>query len=330
MFTPAYKLTIGRKVIDTTSEPQASTIVDLLVNLDLNMPSDRFVLVLGQVGSFRPQQEDEVTLELGYADGDLTQVIEGTISSVEPGLITNRITGYSAASALLRAYVNQTFEGRTAGAIVRDLASRASVDISVAEDGILFPGYVIDGQRSLYHHFYDLAGLCGFDLYINSENQLVFKKFLNGNVVHIFEYGKQVLSLDVLKTPPRASSVEVWGESPGGSRDQQAWVWLTRDFSSSKTIVGSGAPKLLLERSTLRTRDATRIAANAALTAIQRRTLRGRLLAIGRATVKLGDAIRLQDVPDEALNDTFQVRSVTHHITKQNGFTTAIEFQSLV
>ncbi|NJK51926.1 MAG: hypothetical protein HC936_02360 [Leptolyngbyaceae cyanobacterium SU_3_3] len=171
---------------------------------------------------------------------------------------------------------------------------------------------------------------CGFDLYINSENQLVFKKFLNGNVVHIFEYGKQVLSLDVLKTPPRASSVEVWGESPGGSRDQQAWVWLTRDFSSSKTIVGSGAPKLLLERSTLRTRDATRIAANAALTAIQRRTLRGRLLAIGRATVKLGDAIRLQDVPDEALNDTFQVRSVTHHITKQNGFTTAIEFQSLV
>ncbi|NDJ19005.1 hypothetical protein [Myxacorys almedinensis] len=329
MFTPAYKLTIGRKVIDTTSEPQASTIVDLMVNLDLNTPSDRFILVLGQVGRFKPNQNDDVKLELGYADGDLTQVIEGKITTVEPGLTTNRIIGYSVASELLRTFVDETFEGRTAGAIARELAGRASVEVAIAEDGILFPGYVIDGQRSIYHHIYDLAVLCGFDFYINAEGELVFKKFINGNRIHIFEYAKHVLSLDVLKTPPRATSVEAWGESPGGSRGEQAWVWLTRDFSNSKVAVGSGNPKLLLERSTLRTRDAARMAADAALTAIGRRTLRGKLLALGRAEVTLGDSIRLRDVPDSALNETFQVRSVTHHITKQRGFTTAIEFQSL-
>ncbi len=31
MLTPAYKLTIGGKVIDTTDKPQASTVVELMV-----------------------------------------------------------------------------------------------------------------------------------------------------------------------------------------------------------------------------------------------------------------------------------------------------------
>ena len=34
MLKPAYKLTIGRKVVDTTDEPKASTVVDLKVALD--------------------------------------------------------------------------------------------------------------------------------------------------------------------------------------------------------------------------------------------------------------------------------------------------------
>ena len=330
MLNPAYKITIANKTIDTTNEPKASTVLDLSVTLDMDTPADRFTIVLGQVNGLKPARDDEAKIELGYADnGGLTQVIGGTVVTVEPGLTTNRVIGYTPASALLRTFVNKTYESKTAGQIVKDLAGVADVDVATAEDGINFPGYVVDGQRSAYHHMQDLAELSGFDLYFNADGELVFEKFIRGKTVHIFEYAKHIVSLDVLRSPPRASAVEAWGESPGGSRGDKAWVWLTRDFSNSKGTAGSGDLKLLLERSPLRTIDAARTAANATLTTIQRRTLRGQLLSVGRPEVKLGDAIRLRDVPDDTLNQLFQVRSITHRITKSSGFITTIEFRSI-
>ncbi|HEY9639992.1 MAG TPA: hypothetical protein V6C57_05880 [Coleofasciculaceae cyanobacterium] len=330
MFQPAYKLIMGRKVIDTTDEPKASTVIDLTVNLDLDTPADRLTLILGQVGHFQPARDDEVKVELGYADGeDLVQVMAGKIVSLEPGLTVKRVVVYSAAAILLRTFVDQTYENKTAGQIVRDLADRAGVDVATADSGITFPAYVVNSQRSAYHHMLDLAELCGFDLYINADGEVVFEKFVSGNTVHVFEYGKHILQLELLQTPARASLVEAWGESPGGQGGSEAWAWLTKNFSNIKGSAGSGDARFLLERPALRTADAARTAAVAALTAIQRRSLRGRLLTLGQPQVKLGDAIRLSGLAEDALNQRYQVRSVAHHLTKQQGFTTAIGFQSL-
>lgn len=329
MFKPAYKLTIGSKVIDTTDEPKASTVTDLTVRLDLDTPADSLTLIMGQVGSFQPAPGDEVTVELGYADGDdLVQVMTGKIVTLEPGLTTKRVIGYSAVNTLLRTSGGQTYESKTAGDIVRDLADQASVEVADVEDGITFPAYVVNRQRSAYDHMQDLAELCGFDLYINAEGKLVFKKFAGGNTVHVFEYAKHILELEVLQSPILASQVEAWGESTGGQGGAESWAWLTKDFSSLRGTAGSGSSKLL-EKSALRTANAAQLAAEAALAMIQRRTLRGRLLILGLPQVKLGDAIRLSGVPDDAMNQRFQVRSVTHRITKQNGFVTSIEFHKI-
>ena len=338
MLQPAYKLTIGRKVVDTTDEPQASTVVDLRVALDMDTPADSFTLVLGQVDGVKPERGEEAKIELGCAHNGspsagsgqgLTQVIAGNVVRVEPGLVTNRVVGHTAAQELLRTFVEQTYEAKTAGAIVRDLADKAGVDVTTAEEGITFPAYVVDGRRSIYHHMRDLADLCGFDLYINADGQLVFEKFVGGRRVHVFEYAKHIVEIELLQAPPRAELVEAWGESPGGNRGEESWAWLTKDFGGFKGTAGSGDPKLLLERPALRTADAARRAADATLTAIQRRALRGRLLTVGRPEVKLGDAVRLRDVPETALNDTFQVRSVVHRITKLGGFTTTVYFRSI-
>lgn len=329
MLKPAYKLTIGRKVIDTTDEPKASTIVDLNVALALDTPADSFTFVFGNVGSFKPARDDETKIELGYADnGGFTQVMTGKIVTVEPNLTTTRAVGYSGADALLRTFVEQTFESKTAGAIVRELADKARLDVATAEDGITFPAYVVDGRRSVYLHMQDLALLCGFDLYINADGKLVFEKFINGKRVHIFEFKKHIVAIDVQRTPPLSGSVEAWGESPGGKGGENAWAWVTTDFSGSRGKAGSGA-LLLRERPALRTTEAARTAANAALTNIQRRTLRGHVVTIGRPEVKLGDAIRLREMADDSLNTFFQVRSVHHRITKVGGFTTTVGFRAI-
>ena len=329
MLTPAYKLTIGNKVIDTTDKPQASTVVEMVVTLDMDTPADSFMLVLGQVGGVKPKRDDVVKLELGYADnGGLTQVMVGTVVTVEPNLTTVRVIGYSGASAILRTFVEQTYEGKTAGAIVHDLAGKARVEVATADDGITFPAYVIDGRRGVYNHMLDIATLSGVDLYINSDGKLVFEKFASGKTVHKFEYARHIVGLDVVQTPPNAGMVQAWGEGPSGGHGDNAWAWLTKDFSSSKGTAGSGA-LLLLENSALRTVAAASTAANAALTTIQRRTVRGELRTIGQPGIKLGDAIQLGGLPDDTLNKNFQVRSITHRITKLSGFTTSVGFRAI-
>jgi phage protein D len=61
---------------------------------------------------------------------------------------------------------------------------------------------------------------------------------------------------------------------------------------------------------------------------VQRRAVRGRVLTIGRPQVKLGDAIQLRGVPDDDANGNFQVRSITHRLRKDTGFTTEIGFRA--
>src|SRR5206468_1845902 len=103
-------------------------------------------------------------------------------------------------------------------------------------------------------------------------------------------------------------TVEGWGESPGLGKGAEAWAWLTKDFAGSRGTAGTGQGRLLLERPVLRTADAARTAAEAAFTSLTRRTIRGRMVVQGRPEVKLGDAVRIQSVPNEASNGTFQVR----------------------
>lgn len=329
MVNPAYKLTMGDKVVDTTDKPQASTVVDLTVALDLDTPADSFTMVLGQVGGLKPARDDKAKIELGYADnGGLTQVISGVVDAVEPSLATTRIVGFSAAP-LLRTFVDQTYEGKTAGEIVSDLASQAGVDVDTADDGIDFPAYVVDGRRSVQYHMLDLAALCGFDLYVTPEGKLVFQKFSNGKTVHGLEYAKHILELDVRQFPPLAGQVTSWGESPGSGHGDNAWAWLTKDFSGLKGSSGSDSPTLLLEEPALRTSDAATTAADAAETVIRRRRIRGRVLVLGDPSITLGDAVQLKGLPDSGLDGSYQVRAVTHRITKTRGFTTDVQFRAI-
>jgi hypothetical protein len=336
--TPAYKLTVGGQLVDTTDEPQASTLVDLLVRLDMHVASDEFKLILGNIGHFRPEREDDGIIELGYADqeGELVQVAKGKLDSVEQGSTRDHIHGYSDAVILLRSFTEQTFESKTAGDIVKELASQAGVDTANIESGINFPAYVIDGQKSFYQHMQNLAALCGFDLYFDSDNQLVFQRFSGGNQVHVFNHASHIIELKVDFSAPLSTKVQAWGES-GSNNGNESWAWLTKDFSgltgNAGEITNNGVPNnsstLLLERPALRTGAAAQQAADAAFTELSRQTIRGHLLSVGRPQVKLGDTIRLSGLPEDALNQVYQVRGVTHRITKLTGFTTQVMFRSI-
>jgi phage protein D len=328
MLTPAYRLTLGGRRLDSVAAPRESTLLELCVQLDLDAPADAATLLLAQVGGIVPQRGNDVTLELGYADeeGSLTRVLTGKVASLRPGLAVNRVGVEGGIAPLLRLFVDETYEGRKAGEIARDLAGKASVTVAQADDGPSFPAYVVDGRRPAWHHLRDLASLAGCDAYADEQGRLVFRRFQRGNAVHVLRRGRDLISLEVRRTDPAAGRVEAWGESPAGSKGEEAWGWLTADASRSKGSSGSGA-RQLLERPVLRTPAAASAAAQAALTEIRRRSVRGEAVITGRPAVRLGDAIRLEETGAAGADGTFQVRSVTHRLSKTHGFTTAVGFR---
>ncbi|HEY0017463.1 MAG TPA: hypothetical protein VGC13_14225 [Longimicrobium sp.] len=330
MLTPSYLLTIGGRRMDSAGAPKESTLLELCVQLDLDAPADAATLLLAQVGGIVPQRGNDVTVELGYADeeGSITRVLTGKVASLRPGLTVNRVGVEGGIAPLLRLFVDQTYEGRTAGDIARDLAGKAGVAVAAADDGPSFPAYVVDGRRPAWHHLRDLASLSGFDVYADDQGRLVFRGFQQGNAVHVLRRGRDLISLEVRRTDPAAGSVEAWGESPAGSQGEEAWGWLTNDAGRSKGSAGSGA-RLLLERPVLRTPAAASAAAQAALTDLRRRSVRGEAVIAGRPAVRLGDAVRLEETGAVDADGTFQVRSVTHRLSKTHGFTTAVGFRGV-
>jgi phage protein D len=330
LLTPAYRLSFGAHSVDTTSEPKASATIDLVVMMDMDDWPDSASITLGQVGGLDAALEDKATVDLGYADnGGVSRIFTGLVNAVRTGLLERRVTLASSARALARLRLDQTYEGQTAGAIVRDLASRAKVPLGTVDDGITFPSYVVDFRRTALAHIRELAALSGTDAYVDSDGRLVFQAFTTGQAIHDVGYAKQILSLDVDRGDEADATVQAFGESPVGSSGPDSWGWLTKDFSRSKGKAGSGARPVVVERPALRTAAAAATAASARLRAIQRRAVRGAVLMPGRPEVKLGDAIKLQDVPTASLNNSYQVRRVVHRITKDGGFTTLVGFTAI-
>ena len=334
MLRPAYRIVIGDHVVDTTSEPKASTAVELTVRLDLDTPVDGFTIVQGQVGGLRAAPGDDASIDLGYADDDagLVRVLTGIVVDVEPGLEAKRIAGHGRGDALLRTFVDKTFEDATAGDVVRALAAEAGIDVERAEDGLQFPAYVVDGRRSAARHLRDLGYLCGFDCYLTPDGKLVFEPLTGNRTVHVLKFGEHVLCAELVRTQPRAATVQTWGESKGSGGDE-SWAWLTKDFSALRGSAGSGAPTLLVENGALRTARAAAAAATAISDALVANAVRGRARIQGRPQVKLGDLVRLERFPERAgvdeLDGNYQVRGVRHRLDKTGGFVTDVDFRSL-
>jgi phage protein D len=336
LLRPAYRITIGDHVMDTTAEARASTVVEVVVRLDMDTPADEVTVIQGQVGGLRAVPGDDVSIELGYTDDDtgLVRVLTGTVVAVEPDLRTVRILGHSRVDALLRTRVDRTFEDTTAGDVVRTLAGEAGVDVARAEDGPDIEAYVVDGRRSASRHVRDLAALAGFDTYSTPDGGLVFEPLTGNRTVHVLRYGEHVLEAELQRARPVAGTVLVFGESPGASRGDESWAWLTKDFTAHRGSAGSTQPTLLLERPALRTAQAAATAATAAADVLAASALRGRVRIQGRAQVALGDLVRLERFPERAgvdeMDGNYQVRGVVHRLSKSEGFLTDLDLRSLV
>jgi phage protein D len=267
-------------------------------------------------------------IKAGYADASADVVFTGRVETVRYGLdgIT-RLGAATGAALLARLRINQAYEQLTAGDIVRDLASKASIETDAVEDGATYAFYAIDDRRSAWEHIAALARKSGFRAFLSAEGKLNFRPVEAGGAVQIFSYGQDVLALELTHAVAAASGVTMVGEGAAGSNGSDAWSWLLKDASAATAQAGEGAPALLRADASLRSLDASQAAADAIAAAVSGATLGGWLLTAGAPAVSVGSTIEIAGALQPALNGVCVVDRVVHRFGKGQGFTTRIAFR---
>jgi ABC-type transporter Mla subunit MlaD len=313
MQKPAYKVKVGSEAFDSST---SSEILSINIDCDINIPLDIFRITFKPGGKGDSiKKGDEAAIELGY-EGSTAKVFTGTVDSVEPRAGGAVVTGYSVASALTRLKVHQVYEKQSAGAIVKDLAQQAGAKAKDPEEGISFPMYVVDDSKSAYEHMRELAGLCGFDLFMLPDGQVSFKKYAPKKA-RPFKYGRDILLSVVQELSPQVTSVKVFEESPSSSKGADTAHWLTKNVMGGAS--GGGDQAYIIRHPAIRDKDTADKVAAAKLESLLV-SLKGSIKAIGSPKVGLGDTIELKEMPDERMNGEFEVVRASHAFNVEQGY----------
>lgn len=319
-----YKVTIGTT---TYTVDDSSLVLNLRVSSSLNIPVNLCEISLSLADSLAPSLDESITVKLG-SNSQLSQVFQGKISQIKWQVDQVNIEAMSSFSSLTKAKFNLLYEKSFAGDIVKNIAqNRLGLEVKQVDNGIKFPVYVIGNQQTVYENLQILAQKCGFDLYANIEDQLVFAPYKTSKK-HKFEYGINLLAWEQMEEHPLQSGVEVYGESPASQgQGEKAVSWLTK-----KEVKGSDGKKspatLQLEDSTARTQDIANKIAKAYLKKYQKKQ-KGVIKVVGEPKAKLGDSIEIAKMPISSLNGTFKITGVEHYLSRNKGFYTTIHWEEV-
>jgi len=324
MQKPSYKISIGSTTIDS-EKPISGRLVSIYTEKNMAIPADSFEIILGTPIELKIKKNDKVDVELGYSD-KLIKVFSGSVDRISPTITYVVISGLSPFFSLLSLRKDTTRLNLKSGDIIRYLANEAKVEIASIDDGFELPYYVIDSRKNAYEHCIGLAKRNGFDFYCDEEGKLVFRKYSKTRADHTFTYAKDILTVQVNLSSPLYDGVEVYGESPIGSKGKDSWCWYSKDFTSNKGLGGEEEKSLLIQDSVIRTKDAALACAQAKLNYMKKFSVFGSATVQGNSEVKLGDAVEFKECPQDELNQLFQVRQVRHMLSKNSGFITKIGF----
>lgn len=312
---PNYLIEIGSE----TFQPTSRCVFDVRVKLNMDAFVNEFEVFFTPTKKvFKVKRGDDVSIKLGYTD-NLHDVFEGTVDDVERGFSMVRVTGFNFAFRLLNLRVNQVYENQSAGKIVSDLAGKTGIKVEDVMDGISFPIYVVDDSKNAFEHIRDLADKCGFDVFLNVNNKLVFKGYERSEP-HVLEYGKNIIELEVYDYRPIYKGVTVFGESPASYKGADTFCWLTK-----KQVEGVAGSDMVLPifDPTIRDKDTAESVAKNKLKVLSK-SVSGVAKIIGNSEIKLGDTIEIKGAPDGSINGEFQVRGVEHVLNRVEGFITYV------
>ncbi len=271
--------------------------------------------------------KDTGSISAGYDDASTDVVFTGQVETVRYGIDgVTRVSATNGAASLCRLRLTQAYEQSSAADVVNDLAQRASVDTDSVKDGSSYPAFAIDDRRTAWHQIAALARNSGFFAYISSAGKLNFTSVDEGQPIQTFNYGQDILAMELTDAGPSAAQATVIGEGAAGSNGSDAWNWLLKDISSVKSQSGQGDAARLVSDGSLRSSDASQSAADSLAAIFTADTMKGWLLSAGAPAVTVGSTIEIAGAPQDTLNGRCIVQRVRHRYAKASGFLTLVHF----
>jgi phage protein D len=324
MLKVSYKITIGQTSYTAGDKSQ---LVDLRSHSGFDIPVNSCRIILGMAKNLTIALGEVISVELGY-DTSQTLVFTGKVSSVDWGI--ERVSIYASGSftKLTAARFNILFEKPTAGDIIKDIAqNRLKLPVDKIEDGLKFSVYTLGDRHPVYDHLKFLARQCGFDFYANTADKVVFAKY-TAETTHECKYGQDILTYNLTQVDKNITGVEIYGESPASQgQGEQAYSWLTK--KEVKGTAGSNSAMMLrLADPTARTQEVANKIAASVLQSLPQKP-KGSLKVIGNPKIKLGDAVKISQMPISQQNGNFKITGIVHTLNRRSGFCTLINWEKV-
>jgi hypothetical protein len=319
MLTVNHRVTVGSAAYTSAEQ---SRLVALRTHAALSTPVNSAWIALAPAIGVSVAPGDEVMVALGYGD-DLKTVFTGTVEAVDWAIEQVAFRAAGASRALVGARLNRLYEKSKAGDIVSNIAGLLDIATGSVEAGLEFQAYAFSDSVSAYDELRQLAERCGFDLYGDVEDKLVFAKYAPAQT-HPFQFGVNILTLRVDQPTETITGTEVYGESPSSlGQGQEAYSWLTKKDVKGTAGGSSGMIWRRFDPAARTQEDAGKIAEAvlAALSAKRACTLK----TLGAPEVRLGDAVEISQMPLDDQNGTFKVTGVAHWLDLKKGFYTIID-----
>jgi len=320
MIKPNYNIRIGSLTIDSRQLSAGAYPVEIVVDLRINRVNTARLALYVVAGA--PAPGDPIEIELGV--DTLQTVFTGSVQEVTKGLPTCTVYGRSSLATLVDTRVNKLYEKQKGGDIVADAAQLAGVGTASIESGLEYPVYVLGADRPLFEHILDLARHNGFDCYADRTDKMVWAGYA-ASAVHSFQFGVNIIEINLWEDTVSIGGVEVYGESPASlGQGAEASTWLTKQ--EVKGSAGSTSGQILrISQPALKDVDSASQAAQAIFEKMPK-PKSGWLRGLGRAEAGLGEAVRISDLPDRSLDGTYKITGIRHVLSKVNGFTTTIDW----
>ena len=242
------------------------------------------------------------------------------------------LTGENALQRLARARLNQVYQSQSVEQMVRDIVgqvgSTEQTDVgTINVDSDARPYFVITETRSVLDHLLQLARQEGAEIFADTENKLVMQTpeaVSPDQADHTLYYGRDLLTVSVIRAAPRAGTVRVRAESPGGSKGRDAWAWLAKDGATVTAESGSATPILPFSDAALRSKDAAQRLADGVYGSLTAQATQLRIRIMGDPTLYLGQSVALAAAPYPEMNAAFRIAAVQHRYDRTHGFTTTL------
>ena len=335
-----YTVTVGSQISASDGQEEDRLLVSLTTQLGMDSGCGYCILDLADADYTPPAQGDEVTVELDSGEGS-TRVFTGEVDTVETIAGAQRITAFDGISKLGRLELEASYEEVSIDDIVKDLMDQASVTPGKVDECPQVPSFVLFRGSGVLQHIMQLARFCGKDLYTDGQGQINFTGPLTTGTEHSFEYGLNILNLELRNEPAFRDSAEIWGEGAAGSQGADKYYWLSNDLAglngmaaidNGQVVAGKINSSPLQEvMASLRSGEAVSEIAENRMQAVASKLNSGQITVYGSPNVMPGDTLLVTNLPENhSATDMFRdgglrIRNVQHRLSLEAGFITRLE-----